>query len=177
MLHSEQTTEKTRMPLKNGPTETLISRAAREAYNDASGDLVVAQAALERRANRDRGLYKMLMSWACHEAIRAAGRQFRNQIWGQPTAPPVDHEREQRRIRVLAAGTLMMFPLPGGKLLADATGDEVLGVAATFENQAKDMATKAQWLRLVGKAAGARKVGKALTEEKLALLRQEATNA
>lgn len=177
MLHAEELKEKARPPLQIESEENAISRAAREAYNDANGDLEAAQSLLEKRARRESGLRGLLLKWACHEAIRGAGRRFRNQIWNHPAEPIIDHERDERRVRALAAGTLMMFPLPGGKLLADATGDEVLSVAATFEAQATDMATKARWLRLVGKAAGHRKIGKALTEEKLAILRREASNA
>jgi hypothetical protein len=177
MLQTGEVREKARMPLKSEAQENPISCAAREAYNEASGDLEAAQALMEKRAKREPGLRGLLVKWACHEAIRAAGRRFRDQVWNHPVEPIVDHERDQRRVRALAAGTLMMFPLPGGKLLADATGDEVLSVAATFEAQATDMATKARWLFLVGKAAGHRKVGRALTEEKLAILRLEASNA
>lgn len=177
MLHTGEVKENVRMPLKSETQENPISYAAREAYNEANGDLDAAQTLLEKRAKKESSLRESLIKWACHEAIRAAGRRFRDQIWNRPVEPPVDHERDQRRVRALAAGTLMMFPLPGGKLLADATGDEVLDVAAAFEAQAMDMAIKARWLRLVGQAAGRRKVGKALTEEKLSLLRQEASHA
>lgn len=177
MLYAEELKEKVRAPLRDELDENPISRAAREAYNEAHGDLEAAQALLEKRAKREPGLRGLLVVWACHEAIRGAGRRYRNQVWNHPVEPIIDHERNERRVRALAAGTLMMFPLPGGKLLADATGDEVLSVAATFEAQATDMTTKARWLRLVGKAAGRRKIGKALTEEKLALLRREASNA
>jgi hypothetical protein len=177
MLQTGEVREKDRTPLQSETQENPISCAAREAYNETNGDLEAAQTLLERRAKREAGLRGFLIKWACHEAIRAAGRRFRDQVWNRPAEPIVDHERDQRRVRALAAGTLMMFPLPGGKLLADATGDEVLDVAATFEAQATDMATKARWLRLVGKAAGHRKVGRALTEGQLAILRREAANA
>lgn len=177
MLHAEEVKEKVRTPLRRETQENPITCAAREAYNEANGNLETAQALLESRAKGHANLRALLIEWACHEAIRAVGRKFRDQIWNRPVEPIIDHERDGRRIRALAAGTLMMFPLPGGKLLADATGDEVLSVAEAFEAQATDMAIKARWLRLVGKAAGHRKVGKALTEENLAILRREATHA
>lgn len=177
MLHTGEVKERIGIRLESETKESPISYAAREAYNKANGNLEAAQTLLERRAKKEADFREHLIKWACHEAIRAAGRRFRDQIWNRSVGPSIDHERDQRRVRALAAGTLMMFPLPGGKLLADATGDEVLDVAAAFKAQATDMAVKARWLRLVGQAAGRRKVGKALTEEKLSILRQEASHA
>lgn len=165
--------------------EVSIADVAKRALKDADGNIDQAAAAFERAVRASPKLRELLteplIAGACREAVKAQVRENRSAIWSDrparqpPPRRPTDPGIQASRVVQLAAGTLLMFPLPGGKRLGEATRDEI-GAAATFyESQAGDMATKARWLRLVAQSlTGDKTVSQALTDKRLRELQAEA---
>jgi len=140
-------------------TRDLVAEAARAAFDAADGDIRVATAKMEQAVRGNRhlrdALTEPLISNACYTAVSAQCRSERKRVW----TPPARTERFTPskvsgafRVTQLAAGTLLMFPLPGGKKLGEATREEISEAASFYEAQAGDMATKARWLRLVAQS-------------------------
>lgn len=161
----------------------FVAEAARRALDDAGGDTREATRMLEEAVRQSRKLRDLLteplISGACYDAIRGQVRAGRRQTWNAPSAaaPAAVAKAADTSSRVihLATGTLLMFPLPGGKRLGEATRDEIGTAAAFYENQAGDMAHKARWLRLVSQhIQGEAKVSDVLTDQRLRELQQEA---
>ncbi|GJD92941.1 hypothetical protein [Methylobacterium iners] len=137
----------------------LVADAAKQAFEEAGGDVRAATAKLEARVRAEYGLREALtdplISNACYEAVRRQVQGARKAVWN----PPARTEKftpskvsGAYRVTQLAAGTLLMFPLPGGKKLGDATREEISAAASFYESQAEDMGTKARWLRLVAQS-------------------------
>lgn len=165
----------------------LVAEAARSALEDADGDVRTAAEMLERAVRaksplRD-ALTDPLISGACWQAVSQQHRERRRQIWNAPKAmaiAPVKSGGAQDKARVvqLAVGTLSMFPLPGGKRLADATRAEIVAAADFYAQRAQDAGHKARWLQLVAQSIPDGKIaGDVLTDERLAELQQEVSNA
>lgn len=183
----------------------LVAEAARRAYDDAGGDVAKAVAMLEQAVRQSRALRdaltEPLIASACYDAVRTQVRVERRSVWRPPTVAPVtsparphqgpnraapassparsqpvaDPTPDAARVVQLAAGTLLMFPLPGGKRLAEATREEIAAAAEFYERQAGDMATKGRWLRLVAQSIpGKKTVGDVLTDQRLRDLQEEA---
>lgn len=116
----------------------------------------------------DTALYRELMDplvrTACYSAITAACRRERKTIW---TARNYDKAGNGGRVETLARATILLMPLPGGKLLKDATADDLREAADRYQRQADDMAAKARFFDRVAAACPRGKVGKHLTEEQL----------
>lgn len=161
----------------------LVAEAARAALDAAGGDVREATRALELSVRGNRRLRDELtdplLATACYTAVTAQCRVERRKVW----TPPVERLVANRttgshRVVQLAAGTLLMFPLPGGKKLGDATREEISEAAGFYEAQAGDMATKARWLRLVAQSVpGEKRAGEALTEKRLRELQEAARHA
>lgn len=155
----------------------LVADAAKQAFDEADGDVRAATAAMERKVLGDRvlrdALTAPLIQAACYEAVTAQCRALRRRVWIAPrheTSTP-----ESGRVVALATGTLAMFPLPGGKRLGEATRDEISAAADFYARQAGDMAFKARWLRLVAQSlTGTKKVKDALSDERLHELQEAA---
>lgn len=159
-----------------------ISDAARAAYEANGGDLKKAVAAFEasvrgNRALRD-ALLEPLLADACYQAVARIIRTERRQVWSPPAEKLVKSKvTGSHRVVQLAAGTLLMFPLPGGKKLGEATREEISAAATFYEAQATDMGVKAKWLRLVAQSVpGEKKAGDVLNDRRLREL-QEAARA
>ncbi|MGF3026945.1 hypothetical protein ACQVP2_29525 [Methylobacterium aquaticum] len=163
-----------------------IAEAARAAYEDAGGDMREAARRLEGNVRRSRALRDELtdplISAACWDAIRQQCRSNRSRIWHTPvsvapsrpqlpaqtSAPKAD----AARVIQLAAGNLMLFPLPGGRPLGQATRQEIAAAAEFYATQAADMGVKARWLALVAEAVPeGRQAGQVLNETRLRELR------
>jgi len=158
----------------------VIAEAAKAAYDNAGGDLKKSVVGLEAMVRKDRGLRdaltEPLIAQACYDAVRRACHTDRKSVWKEPTERLVKGRTTgSARVVHLAAGNLMMFPLPGGKKLGEATRGEI-GEAATFyEKQAGDMTVKARWLRLVAQSIPSGKTARdALTDKRLRELQVEA---
>ncbi|WP_156453760.1 hypothetical protein [Methylobacterium sp. CCH5-D2] len=164
-----------------------VAQAARAALKTANGDVRTASVALEARVRRDRALRDALtdplLATACYTAVAVQVRQARRSVWAAPAAsrqeaaaaPQRRAPEDARRVAQLAAGTLAMFPLPGGKRLGEATREEIAAAASFYEAQSADMADKARWLRLIAQSVPhAKKVGDVLNERRLRELQTEA---
>lgn len=158
----------------------LVAEAARKALADAGGDVRVATRAMEAvvRANRRLrdDLTEPLLSNACYAAVTAQCRVERRKVWTPPAERLVANRTTgSHRVVQLATGTLLMFPLPGGKKLGEATRDEIAEAAQFYETQASDMSVKARWLRLVAQSVpGDQKAADVLTDRRLRELQEAA---
>lgn len=167
--------------------EELILAAAKAALEDASGDLNIATEMMVAAAGKSSALRNALLEpyleTACREAVRRQIQSIRREVWtaskgkrAGSSAPSAVVEQQQRaRVVQLAAGTLMMFPLPGGKRLGEATREEVAAAAEFYAKQSADMGAKANWLRLIGQSLPeGKKVAEILTDRRLQELQAEA---
>lgn len=170
----------------------IVAEAAKRALDDASGDVREATAMLESAVRQSRQLRdhitEPLISGACYDAIRAQIHVRRRAIWNDPkVVDPIASEAganvvplakrgpDAERVVKLAAGTLLMFPLPGGKQLGEATRAEISAAADFYGGQAADMTTKARWLRLVAQSVpDGKRVADVLTDKRLRELQAEA---
>jgi hypothetical protein len=160
----------------------LVADAARRALEDAKGDVRNATAMMQEAVRLSRQLRDMLteplIANACYDAVRAQCHKERRKVW----QPPVEQLRKSKvegafRVVQLAAGTLLMFPLPGGKKLGEATREEISAATSFYDSQAGDMAHKARWLRLVAQSVpDGKTVGEVMTDARLREL-QEAARA
>lgn len=156
-----------------------ISEIARKALGDAGGDVTNAakmfeEAVRQSRTLRDQ-LTEPLISEACRAAVRGEVRQERRTVWTPPPAQKPDAKVQADRVVHLAAGTLAMFPLPGGKRLGEATREEIATAADFYGRQAADMGAKARWLRLIAQSVpDGKRVGDVLTDKRLRELQEEA---
>lgn len=160
----------------------LVAEAAKQAFDQAGGDVRAATAAFERSVRANRGLRdaltEPLISQACYDAIRRQCQGARKAVWNPPAR--VEKFTPSKvsgafRVTQLAAGTLLMFPLPGGRKLGEATREEISAAADFYASQSDDMATKARWLRLVAQSMpNTAKVGDVLTDDRLRELQEVA---
>jgi hypothetical protein len=127
----------------------FVAEAARAALTEANGDVREATRKMEAAVRGNRrlrdDLTDPLIASACYTAVTAQCRVERRRVWSPPAEKLVaSRVTGAHRVVQLATGTLLMFPLPGGKKLGEATREEI-GEAATFyETQAGDMAIKAR---------------------------------
>lgn len=122
--------------LKVKEPELKVSDIAEAAVDAADGEILKAARLMEQEVLADPQKYRALMdplvASACHQAVAGVVRQTREKIW---TAPNYTAGGNGHRVHVLAsAQMLMMFPLPGGKRLGEATRDEVLAGAEAIEH-------------------------------------------
>lgn len=169
------------MAASSKPKESArIAAAAKAALDAAGGDVREATRAMERKVRQDRilrdELTDPLIGTACYSAVAAQCRQDRRKVWAAPNETVASHRAAgANRVVQLASGTLLMFPLPGGKKLGEATRDEIAEAARFYESQAGDMATKARWLRLVAQSVpGDSKASDVLTDKRLRELQEVA---
>lgn len=156
-------------------TRDLVAEAAKQAFDQAGGDVRAATAAFERSVRSSRSLRdaltEPLISQACYDAIRRQCQGARKAVWNPPARTEKFTPSKVSgafRVTQLAVGTLLMFPLPGGKKLGEATREEISAAADFYAAQSDDMATKARWLRLVAQSMpGVKKVGDVLTDDRL----------
>lgn len=158
----------------------LVAEAAKTALDQAKGDVREATKILEDSVRNHRqlrdALTDPLIANACYGAVRAVCHVERRKVWSPPVQRFVKTQvTGAHRVVQLAAGTLLMFPLPGGKKLGDATRDEITTAASFYESQSGDMAQKARWLQLVAQSIPAnKKAGEVLNEKRLRELQKEA---
>lgn len=160
----------------------LVAEAARRALEDADGDVRTAAEMLERAVRMESplrdALTDPLISGACWQAVSQQHRERRRQVWNSPkpvpTATAKQTAEQTARVVQLAAGTLSMFPLPGGKRLAEATRSEVVAAADFYAQRSTDAGHKARWLQLVAQSIpDGKTAGDVLTDERLAELQAE----
>jgi hypothetical protein len=167
--------------------ELAVAEVARKALDDAKGDLDEAARMFEEVIRRSPALRdaltEPLISSACRQAVMAEVRIARHVVWHATRhqgsdAPPramVTAEEHVRRVVQLGIGTLVMFPLPGGKRLGEATREEIAAAADFYDRQSKDMGAKARWLRLVAQGLpNDARVSDVMTDERLRELQVEA---
>lgn len=154
--------------------EFTIAEIAAAALREADNDVVQAAQLMEGTINADERKYRMLMdplvASACYTAVSQVVRASRGRAW---TAPNYTAGGNGSRVKLLSAGNLMMFPLPGGKYLRDANKAEVVAGAAFYEKQGRDMTLKSRFLSRVAEKLGDRTVAAEFTEESLRELQAE----
>lgn len=172
---------------KSVKAEDLVAEAARRALDDAEGDVKAATAMLELAVAepgplRD-ALLEPLIAQACSAAIGREIAWRRRGIWtGQKSrhagkSTPQEIQRQTSRVVSLAAGTLLMFPLPGGKALGQATRTEIAAAAEFYGRQAADMGSKSRWLQLIAQSVpDGKTVSDVLSDKRLRELQREAQN-
>jgi hypothetical protein len=157
-----------------------VADAATAALEGANGNVIDAAKALETRVRNERklrdALTDPLIANACYDAVRSQCHVQRRKIWTPPAEKLVKSKVEgAHRVVQLASGTLLMFPLPGGKPLGQATREEITAAAERYGSQSKDMGEKARWLQLIAQSIPAnKKAGEVLTEKRLRELQKEA---
>ncbi len=158
-----------------------VSHVAREALDSAGGDVRAATALMEKRVRSDRvlrdELTEPLISEACYVAVARELRRDRQRVWTPPVYSGAGGEANGQRGRVeaLASSNLMMFPLPGGKVLGTATLEDVQKASAFYTEQGADMMHKGRWLGMIAsRLKPGVIVSKALTEAELQSLKGEA---
>lgn len=162
-----------------------VSEAARDALSRANNDVQKAAKLLEEavrsRPKLREAITDPLIVEACYDAVRAQTRVARKVIWNPPSpslprsTPKAAVLEQASRVIHLASGTLLMFPLPGGKRLGDATRGEISEAAGFYERQGRDMADKARWLRLVAQSVtGKKTASEVLSDTRLRELQVEA---
>ncbi|MEZ2410556.1 hypothetical protein AB6806_27545 [Bosea sp. RCC_152_1] len=160
-----------------------VAEAARRALDDAQGDVREATRMMQEAVKQSRRLRDLLteplIANACYDAIRAQVHLDRRNAWKAPVeklVPSKSGVTGSYRVVQLAAGTLLMFPLPGGKKLGEATREDIATAASFYESQSADMAHKARWLRLVSQhLEGDNTVGDVMTDKRLRELQEEAS--
>jgi hypothetical protein len=133
--------------------QTAFGRA-REAWEDHAGDYESAATALYETIMGDKQLMKeilpqVLLNW-CHEMIRGQAAQARGRI----VPSTLDATQGGARLRAVIGQTLFDFPLPGGKRLGDANGEEIGDAAAGYRQQADTLGHRARWLAAVAEKVG-----------------------
>lgn len=165
------------------PKNDPISEAAKLALDLAKGDVQRATKAFEQTVRSNRGLRDQLLepliASACYDAIRKVSITERRTAWKPPTEKLVPGKvTGSARVVQLAAGNLLMFPLPGGKKLGEATRKDISAAAEFYSKQAGDMGHKARWLQLIAQSVPNNKtVNDVLTDKRLRELQREAKNA
>jgi len=162
--------------------ETKIGERARLALQNANGDVHAAARILEKQVRSSRALRdeltEPLIASACLSAVSLQHRAARSRIWNGGRAPATAETQttdHANRVRLLAFGTLMMFPLADGTSLGDATRAQVQSCAEMYRTKADDMDVKARWLGLVAQSVPAGKLVKdVLSEARLRELQTEA---
>ena len=155
-----------------------LQSAARIAMQGQKSHHVGAKCLLEM-ARKDASLMAALMEpyeeRAAYNAVRKQSSDLRREIWKKSTEQPAND-----RVGALVVSNMAMlmdFPLPGGKPLRDATGDEVQDAANSYRKQAVDMAQKSAWLKMVAaNVPKGKTVGEALDEMALALFKEKTKN-
>lgn len=156
-----------------------VSTCARLALAEADGDVAEATKLLITRVRNDkelrRELLEPLIEYACHQAVARELRSGRSGIWRPVSPERLAGMSDAERVKALAAGNLLMFPLPGGKRLGDASRDDISQASRFYEKQAGDMAHKARWLQLIAQSVPPGKtVRGTITEDRLRELQEEA---
>jgi hypothetical protein len=159
-----------------------VSACARLALAEASGDVGKATIILLERVRKDKALrhelLEPLVEYACHQAVSRELRSNRANVWSPPSARTLERMSHADRVTALAAGTLLMFPLPGGKRLGEAVRDEISQAAVFYDRLATDTSHKARWLRLVAQSIPSGKtVRDTLTDDRLRELQKEVARA
>lgn len=159
-----------------------VREAAQVALTKSDGDVQAAADLLEANVRKSRdlrdALTEPLITNACYDAVRAVCIKERRAIWQPPREVRVKSlVAGASRVKKLAAGNLLMFPLPGGKRLTDANRAEITKAVHFYDSQSRDMGQKARWLQLVAQHLEDDKtVGEVLTDERLRELQTEANH-
>lgn len=157
-----------------------VAEAARKALTKANGDVRKATDILEHAVRSDRKLRDLLtdplISSACYDAVRRVCHAERRAVWKAPIEKLVKGRLTgSARVVKLAAGNLLMFSLPDGLKLGEATREDITEAANFYSKQAGDMAHKSRWLQLIAQSLPAgKKVREVLTDRRLRELQQEA---
>lgn len=151
------------------PKKLTLASVARDALESADGDVQKGVKIMAARVRKNRALFMLLMDpltdSACYSEIRGICKTDRREIW---TAPNYSKSGNGARVKELAAGNLLMFQLPGGKLLGDARREEVEKAAHFYGEQADDMGHKARWLRNIAeRVTGDKLVRQVLSDAQL----------
>jgi hypothetical protein len=159
----------------------LIAEAARRAVKEGGGDPRSATDILEAAVRKDQRLRDAIMAplvrQACYSVVSAEIRRERSTVWNSTPKERVERigRSQTQRVIQLAAGTLLMFPLPGGVKLGEATRVQIAEAATFYGRQASDMSDKARWLRLVAERVPEGKTaGQVFTDQALRDLQAEA---
>jgi hypothetical protein len=159
----------------------LIERA-HKAHPDSTKD---AAKALEEMVLVNEEIFFEVMKphvgRVCYDLLRDGTASRRGAIW-KPTGSIVANSAPARALRegvvALATSNLLLFPLPGGQRLGEASRADVAGASDFYGKQAKDMSHKSRWLTLIAQSLGdGEKVSDKFTEERLAELKREAEHA
>jgi hypothetical protein len=158
-----------------------VHEAASAVYAEADGDVKAATDIFEARVRSDIALRDVLtdplIRGACYAAITAVCRQQRRRIWTAPVYSGESGETNKQgsRVEALAQSNLMMFPLPGGKRLGEATREEIAQAGEFFVDRGRDMLHKGSWLNLVAaKMPEGKRADQVFTEAELNKLKDQA---
>ena len=168
------------------PANLMLDAEVSEQVNASGGDFEEAARLLAVSALGNADLFRQLMEPGLARACRAAVADWRSRNLSSVQAhyrrprdeddtsvdPHVEVAMAMASARRLLAvtGPLLEMMLPNGIRLRDANQTECINAANAFERLAAEYAARARFLREVGKRAGAKRVGDALSEATLAQL-------
>ena len=150
-----------------------LKTLAADALEQAGGNVVEATNILESWAVESWDVYRAvterLLRQGCYSAVSGICRRNREAIWYSP-----GYDAQQKGDRVHAhARTLLDFPLPGGKRLADANKKDLQEAMAFYRRQADQMGRVAEWLGKIAQKVGKGIVGQRLTDEDLRRMQKQ----
>ena len=131
-------------PVKIETSEVISVEAFAKSAMDGVDTYEEGSKRLLAMARADPALMLALMepyeARAARIAVRRFGRHSRHAVWNRPTTT----DSNDRVVALVASNMAMLmdFPLPGGKLLRNATRDEVSDAANSYRKQAVDMVRK-----------------------------------
>lgn len=122
---------------------------AEQALKDSDGDVEKAVIALEQMCRDNPSAWMAMterrLSESCYDECRKLIHSERRQIW---TAPNYDPAQSGERVKTHAK-SIMDLPLPGGKLLKNASREDLAAASDFYRKQAATMAQLSQFFWLV----------------------------
>ena len=172
---------------EDGADHKARFKAMARAAVEECGEIVDATEALFDELCSDDILYRAMTAQAarelCYRMCSAQVRNHRAASWAEQANDMVASQvgRVEAQARGIREALLLDFPLFGGKLLRDATREEVEDSARKYAVLSADMDAKSRWLEAVASAMvkhnASISVGEVLSEADLRSMREGVTNA
>lgn len=158
---------------------------AQRAMFACKGDPQKAARHLETLIRKDPDLFAELVNDfvrdQCEYLVRSMVHQQRERVLSHASPNHVDEltMTDQHGARVIALAyanvqSIFNFPIPGGKMLGEATGNEVRAAALEYLARGKTNSERGQWLMWIAERVGnQQKVKNALSETEILKLREK----
>lgn len=158
-------------------TKTLsLKEVARECFKEADGDIMEATKVMAIAVKNDQELFRALMepllTEACYSIVSSMGRSRNQAIWA---AAETGRAVSQKAAIVALGEGLLGWMVLGKKPLGECKNEDLAEAIKHYDDQAHDMQSKSDWMRLVVAANPKnKKIKQVLTHEKLEELQKKA---